>query len=170
MKLIFTLIYVTSLAALTACGTSNGMKDKQQEPAIELSISTFEAQDIFPGVFSNLKKTRNYVVKGSGTFSEPGTVAFLLVDSIKLPIRFISVDGAKLKSPQEQISGEVQELVCHAGRNYYNEEAPQTYEADDYLSAGMETNGKAFLEISTSSGTEYIALPELTMLQPVYAP
>lgn len=146
------------------------MNGKQKTEVAKLEVKSFEAQDIFPGVYSNLKKTRTYILKASGEFSTSAVVAFLVVDSIKIPVRFVSVDGAKLGSPKDPVSGKFTELVVHAARNYYNDEAPQVVEADAYPKVDFDTEGKSFLEITSDLGVQYVELPEVVQLDPVYAP
>ncbi|MFT4778930.1 MAG: hypothetical protein ACI923_001463 [Flavobacteriales bacterium] len=170
MKRFFSIIGALSVMAFAACVSSNGMNEKQNSNAAKLEITSFESQDVFPGVYSNLRRTRSYIIKGGGEFTAPAVVSFLLIDSVKIPIRFISINGAKASSPKNPIEGEVLQLVLHASRNYYNDEAPQVSVAQVYEKSGYETNGKAFLEITSEKGVQYLELPAVVQLDPVYAP
>jgi len=170
MKLFLTIIGALSVVAFTACATSNGMNEKQNSNVAKLELTSFEYQDVFPGVYSNLRRTRNYIIKGGGEFTAPAIVSFLLIDSVKIPIRFISIDGAKASSPKDPMKGEVIQLVLHASRNYYNDEAPQVSESQVYEKSDYETNGKAYLEITSEKGVQYLELPAIVQLNPVYAP
>jgi len=55
MKLFLSIIGALSVVAFTACATSNGMNEKQNSNVAKLELTSFEYQDVFPGVYSNFK-------------------------------------------------------------------------------------------------------------------
>ena len=158
------------ILALAACSnTKNTSKEEQNAP----QVNTIELtqQDVFPGVYSNLKKSRTYNAVVSASFPEPGELKAMLVDSVRLPIKLLALNGEDQRQPYSGITGTFETCRMVTNRNFYQDTAPKTLEEIlPELSGRVLEDGQVLLEIGGPNGDIYIDLGTLTTKDAMHAP
>jgi hypothetical protein len=174
MKRIFG-IYAIGLIALWvglsfSCGNRSLEETDSEMGAALITVTKLTQQEIYPGVHSNLVKTRNYLLQANLELSSVIQIKALMVDSIRLVPGFVKVDGANLKVEMLTIDGGNHQVQLNFARNFYGD-GPQVVEEFEAQSSGMYIEkGKAKLEIMIDGEVQILELGEITKLESIYAP
>jgi hypothetical protein len=122
---------------LTSCGNNKGAS-KADSMMMDVNVSSFFSQDSFPGVESNLRNTRVYKCDFTVSTKVPFQIVELMVDSIKLPVPSLTLNGEILKNDHVQISGDSAHVVFQANRMFFNAEARnQIFNVETYALSGV---------------------------------
>ena len=164
------LLSVILIFAMASCSsTKNTSKDEQSAP--EVNTIELTQQDVFPGVYSNLKKSRTYNAVVSANFPEPVELKAILVDSVRLPIKLLSLNGEDQRQPYSGITGTFETCRMVTNRNFYQDTAPKMLEEIlPDLSGRVLKDGQVLLEIGRPNGDIYIDLGTLTTKDAMHAP
>lgn len=114
-----------------------------------------------------MKLTRSFVVDIRADVEDGTEILALLVDSVRLPIRSLSLDGEKLAKSEYFLHGTFESVKVHARRFYYDQDYPQkileeqTYE----LSGQIVPLENAWLEFSCGGEVKYFDLGPLEKLK-----
>ncbi len=103
MKKLFTIaLLVGFMLALGACASRRQADEKSltQEQSAHLEILGFTQRDLYPGIPSNLIKTRAYRVIMNGEFTGAWQVEGLRVDSVLLKTYDLTVAGKNSRGAQ----------------------------------------------------------------------
>ncbi len=118
---------------------------------MDVNVSSFFSQDSFPGVESNLRNTRVYKCDFTVNTKVPFEIVEFLVDSIKLPVPSLTLNGEILKNEHIQIAGDSAQVIFQANRMFFNAEAKnQIYNVETYQLSGLrlpELNGKMVIRV-----------------------
>ena len=166
----FTLALPLALALLSACSSSkNGNGD---ETIVTAEVKTLTSQDSYPGVESNLKYTRNYRVEFSADIKEEINFTNLLVDSVKLPVYSLTVDGDVVRNEDYSMMGNFLSIAIQSPRHFYqsNPRITMVEEQVYALSGQVIPEGKAILEYDHFGTLKYIELGDITKLKSEYHP
>lgn len=159
---------VLPLLFLMACGGTKNTTSVMTPPTADVYELTY--QDMFPGVLSNLRKTRNYNAVFTGTFPEPTELKAFLVDSIRLPVSTLALDSEDKRQPFVGIQGEYKAVRIVASRQYY-QDAPKVVQETTHELSGRVLEGKqVLLEVVVNGETLVIDLGEASKKDPLYAP
>jgi hypothetical protein len=175
MKRIFGIYAFGLLALWVALSFSCGQRDlhsSESDPMnIEFSLTKLTQQDVYPGVNSNLMKTRNYVLKASFGLKSELRVAALLVDSVRLDPGFIKVDDKNQRGDVPVILPEGDHVIqANFAWNFYGN-GPEMVEEFNPAPSGMKLEkGKAMLEVWVGEEMKLLDLGEITVLESIYAP
>lgn len=163
----FILLAVVALTA--ACSSSNGTTSKSLD--IKFLPTHASWYDVYPGVESSLRFTRNYKASLSGYANDSIVAVNILVDSVRVPISGLSINGERLKG-ELVLFGEYESVEFYAGRSFYttSNRGPQTtpvvFEAND----SPLPDGHIAIEFSGDGRLFSIPLGEATVLDPMFAP
>ncbi|MDP4827076.1 MAG: hypothetical protein NWR73_05290 [Flavobacteriales bacterium] len=164
--IIFTFLLFT--ATIFSCG--NAKKQHDSTDIKEFNIKSITSQDVYPGVHSNLRKTRNYKLVMSAKMHDEHKFIALLVDSVQLPIEFIRADGSAITSEGYGFQGQFDELVISVSRHFYQQYAPDMVAEVISELSGFQLGDSAQLMISGPLGVEYIDLGIVQRQDNIYAP
>lgn len=165
-----TIIFTFLLFSATLFSCSNGKNPQQKSDIKEFNIKSLTSQDVYPGVHSNLRKTRNYKVVMSAKMQDEYKFLALLVDSVRLPVEFIRADGAAIVSEGYGLQGQFDELVISVSRHFYQQYAPDMVAEVITDLSGFQLGDSAQLMIDGPLGIEYIDLGIVQRQDNIYAP
>lgn len=156
---------------LFSCG-NNKDAAKSEHMSLEVNVSSFYAQDSFPGVESNLRNTRVYKCDFTVHAHEPFEIVELLVDSVKLPVPSLNVDGQIMKNDHVKIVGDSVHVIFQASRMFFNAEAQnQIFEVEEYENSGMQLPElQAFLNILIDGQIQRVDLGKFEKKASVFHP
>ncbi|MBI1268584.1 MAG: hypothetical protein GC193_14270 [Cryomorphaceae bacterium] len=164
--IIFTFLLFT--ATLFSCG--NAKKQQDSTDIKEFNIKSITSQDVYPGVHSNLRKTRTYKLVMSAKMQDEHKFIALLVDSVQLPLEFIRADGSAITTEGYGFQGQFDELVISVSRHFFQQYAPDMVAEVMYELSGFQLSDSAKLMISGPLGIEYINLGIVQRQDNIYAP
>lgn len=174
MKRIFG-IYAIGLIALWvglsfSCGQREIQSMETDPMQIDLIKATITQQDVYPGVNSNLTKTRNYVMKATFDLDTDMRLGALLVDTVRIAPGFVKIDGSNQRGELILISPGSHEIQANFAWNFYGF-GPEMVEEIIPAPSGMALEkGQAKLEVWTGEQMKLIDLGEITVLESIYAP
>jgi hypothetical protein len=159
------ILIMFSAIVLIACG--NTKSTSAGTSCIEAEVITKTMKDAFPGVESNLRKTRAYVLEMSMEAEDGTEILSLLVDSVRIPIRNFSLEGELLTSPQYYLHGSFESVKITARQYFYNQDYPEkVMEEMEYEASGVVVpKGEAWLEYSCVGEVQYLELGPLEKLK-----
>jgi len=163
-------VYPLIILALIACSsTKNGSGKKE---VLHLQVQSLYQQDSYPGIESNLRYTRTYRAVVSAQIDEEISLVSLLVDSIKIPIESLKVDGDIVKNENYTMVGEFDKIEFQASRYFYNRDSRvQMLQEQKYsLSGQIIEEGNAVLEYNHFGTLKYFPLGALESKDPVFHP
>lgn len=136
----------------------------------EVKVKTIK--DAFPGAQSNLRFTRSYRVELAATVEEGTEIKSLLVDSIRIPISSISLDGDILNNTAFQLNGRFESILISARQYFYDSDfEPDILEEIEYELSGQSVPEKeAWIELDCMGTTSYFKLGLLEKLKSDYHP
>ena len=164
------LFFVTLVTISFSCGR-NGTQGRQQIIPItntEVRLATY--QDAYPGVFSNLKKTRTYAVSMLGKFEANTSLAYLWVDSVKLNISYAQWNDERMTGSQFLLNGEGK-LDAYASRNYYQPAPGMDLDQVTYMKTDtILPQHQGMLEFIHEGKSFFVRVPKIQQLESIYAP
>ena len=120
--------FILPTMLLIACSNSSKMQKFNLNDCItQLEVSGFSQESFVPGVYSNLRKVRNYKWYLVGQFEKDMEVIGLQVDSTLLPVRSIKKDDVKV-SNTSIMEADFGSYEFNATRNFYNRDAEKRVE------------------------------------------
>lgn len=160
-----------ALALLSSCSSSKNGKSSEAE-IVTAEVKALTSQDSYPGVESNLKYTRNYHVEFSADIKEEINFTNLLVDSVKLPVYSLTVDGDVVRNEDYSMMGNFLSIAIQSPRHFYqsNPRITMVEEQVYALSGQVIPEGKAILEYDHLGSLKYIELGGITKLKSEYHP
>lgn len=142
---------------------------------VESQSASITQQDVYPGIQGPVRMIRNYRVQFTASASETVKPVFLYVDSVKVPIRKLIVNGEK--SENGEMQGEALAVDFNATRQFPSKGKPigvglGAVISEQMLSklSGERLEGTAMLAYTTGGKTEVVSLGSITVLDDIYAP
>jgi hypothetical protein len=164
------LFFAASLAVLFSCGR-NGMQGNQTIIPVknsEVRLATY--QDAYPGVFSNLKKTRSYAISMLGEFEPNTQAAYLWVDSVKLNIGHAIWNDERMTGSQYLLNGQGK-LDLFTSRNYYQPAPGMDLDQVEYMKTDtLLPQFQGMLEFIHQGKSFFVRVPKIQQLESIYAP
>lgn len=174
MKRIFG-IYTIGLIALWvglsfSCGQHEMQSSETDPMQIDLSTATITQQDVYPGVNSNLTKTRNYVLNATLDLEVDMRLGALLVDTVRIAPGFVKIDGSNQRDELILIPSGSHEVQVNFAWNFYGF-GPKMVEEINPAPSGMALEkGQAKLEVWIGAEKKLLDLGEIKILESIYAP
>lgn len=165
-----------AIAALGLFLLSFSCRDIQKTEAIihqeNLIIKSLTSQSFVPGMESNLRKTMRYECEMSGDFNLQISLTNLIVDSVKVPMASIYVDGQNQnrypiirQGRRDSIKIMANRLIFN--RNSQNQMIPEVIlEGHDY----EVPEGEALMEYSIGEEIFTMPLGPISIKETVYNP
>ena len=97
----------------------------------KLEVYEFSQESIVPGVYSNLRKVRNYRWFLNGQFDMDMDIIGLQMDSVLVPVRSVKSNGNKVSNTSIP-SADFGNYEFNASRNFYNSAAEKRLEEVQY--------------------------------------
>lgn len=137
----------------------------------DFEVKTFNQLDQTPGVYSKLRKVRDYRLLFKGKFLQDTRVIGLHIDSVLVPLNLIGEDGKTMES-KTIAKGEEREMLFKGNRLFYNAEAPDRgMEIQIYQSMPQTLNkNSACLYVECKGEFFCIDLGEIEILPAILAP
>lgn len=165
-----TIIFTSLLLASTLFSCGNSKTPQKSQEIRTFSVKSITSQDVYPGVHSNLRKSRNYYVEMSASMQDEYKFVAFLVDSIILPVTFIRADGSAIVNDNYGFQGQFEKLEISVSRHYYQDFAPDMVAEEIPELSGFQLGDSAKLKIDGPLGIEYIDLGLVQRKDNVYAP
>lgn len=150
---LFALLFFSCQEGRQVHATSEAVID---HPNAHMIVTSFSVQDHYPGVYSNLRMTRNYNMELSTSLDTKVEYLAVLFDSIQLPITFISVDGEDRRPPFTSLAGRVENLNIYTSRNFYQSEAPKSVSETNYALSGKQLDDDESFLLYKLDGMPYM--------------
>jgi hypothetical protein len=154
------LVAICALALWIGCQPAQLLIGERSCEAAKWERIAFSTQDVLPGVESNLRATRLYVVRSSEANDNrlPESNWLLMTDSVQIPM------GMRLNA-----EGEVQ---WSGSRNFYGEVRPgvPVLENEGPEPSGLNLQGESWLIGTHESGCLAVPLPAVQILETIAAP
>ena len=164
----FTLIIAAAIFA--GCADKDMASNKSDECLTEMTMEKATSQDVIPGVYSNLRKTRNLELSFEAMFMQSSEIVGIQTDSTFVPVRAV-YKGEDLLSNNAVTPEEKNMYQLKATRNFYNSEAPQILEEISYdVRTPALEEGIVGVWIKCESGEKLYPLGQITVLDPILAP
>lgn len=158
--------------AWSACASRRQADDKMQvaEQELAMLVVKFTQVDSYPGMQSNLQKTRTYHVFLRGNFSEELEVYGLHIDSLILRTYTFALNDEIKRMPFPTVRGDDQLLDLTFSRQYF-----QDYDAQDtmrYMEKAdvVLDDGHFHLILRSPTKTHIVPLKEPVVLESLFAP
>lgn len=124
--------FILPAMLLLACTNGSKMQKINVNDCItQLEVSGFSQESVVPGVYSNLRKVRNYKWQLSGQFEKDMKVIGLQVDSVLIPVRSIKLNDQSIDHTTIA-EADYGDYEFRASRKFYNAEAPKRVEEVEY--------------------------------------
>jgi hypothetical protein len=177
------LTFIIFIGILASCSNhqeaaDNGEKkgrdgEREKKELLDITVEKLTQQDSYPGVESNLIRSTNYHASFSGTLN--GEIAFVnfLVDSIRLPIGSLRIDGDAVKKEAYSMQGTYDKVELFSGRNIYSEipTGGPTHPVAKYELSGLNLDqGVVMVEYTCYGQTYQHLLGTATKLESLYHP
>ena len=166
------LLIMLGSCLLWACSGPQDFSNMNAENLVSgLEVKSLTSKDQTPGIYSKLRKIRDYRITLDGEFLEECRVIGLHVDSVLVPLSVIK-NGEQSMDSQIIAKGNKGSFLFTGNRQFYNSEAPDRgmetviYQA---MSASLE-QGHACLLVESHGQNVCISLGEIEVLEPVFAP
>jgi hypothetical protein len=162
------LVFVIILAS---CGNKKDAA-KGEDMSLEIIVSSFYSQSSYPGVESNLRSTTIYKCDFTVNTKVPFEIIELLVDSVKLPVSSLNMNGDIMKNDHVKIVGDSVHVIFQASRMFFSAEAQnQIFDIVEYEKSGVILEGKAaFLNVLIDGQVQRVDLGEFEKKQSVFHP
>ncbi len=138
-----------------------------------IDVISITSQIVRPGVESNLKGINTYEVSLRGKVTAPFVIQGLLVDSIRIPIQKLNIDGKSMDS-ETPISASFEKLSFRVSRYLYGMPASNPKnpieEVKYELSGIIVPRKNALLEYKLGDEVFHFPLGEVTKKESVYRP
>ncbi len=137
---------------------------------IEVTPVLVTCQDMYPGTYFNLKKTRTYRAVLEVNAAKAADATAFLIDSVRLPISRMLIDGEEQRMPFPEVPTGTHRIELEATRNFYQDHAPEMVdEVTPKLSGDLTPAGRMELEFLIGSTSTFflIDLGVLKVLEPV---
>lgn len=162
--------FIAIVALAFACSSSSGTSSTSLD--IKFQPTSASWQDTYPGVESSLRFTRSYKVALQGYANDSILPMFILVDSVKIPIIGLTLNGKRYRGTGPKLLGEYESIEFYASRQFHtsNNGGPQfdpvVYDLSDSLLPDQH------LAVEFKGGGRSFSIPagEATVLETMYAP
>jgi len=135
------------------------------------NVESLTSQSITPGVYSKLRKIREYRLSFDASFLEESRIIGLCVDSVLVPLTLFKHNENRMES-QTIAKGSEGIFKFNAIRNFYNPEAPDRGNEMVIYQSIPDTLTKrhACLLLESKGQQLCIDLGEIEQLEPILAP
>lgn len=135
---------------------------------IEVTPLLVTSQDMYPGTYFNLKKTRTYRAVLEVNAAKAADATAFLVDSVRLPISRMLIDGEEQRMPFPEVPKGNHRIELEATRNFYQDHAPvMVEEVIPAISGAVKPDGQLFIVFKADSDTLTIDLGDLQIIESV---
>lgn len=165
------LITIGSCLFLGCTGPQEFSKMSVESVVSNYNVESLTSQSTTPGVYSKLRKIREYRLTFKASFLEESRIIGLHVDSVLVPLQLIKHNEQRMES-QTIAKGSEGTFELNASRNFYNPEAPDRgNEMVIYQSMPDTLNKRHACLLLESKGQQLcIDLGAIEQLEPILAP
>lgn len=164
-------VFIITIAALgltfQACKSSPKIRVNTNQNSSE--VVSFSSQDVYPGVYSNLMKTRTYRLVFDVTVAEPHTIEAMLIDSVRLPVSYLRINQQHA-SPTADFTGAYKGMDVTFSRHFYQEYAPDMVAEEIPVLSGLQLGDSAVLVLKGPNGLWHMKLGVPAKSENIYAP
>ncbi len=163
------IIGIALLISVVACSSSKNGQEKDAG-VVDVVVKTMTSQDSYPGIESNLRFTRSYNTSFSAKVEEEISFNAILVDSVRLPIQSIRLEGDVVKNEGYTLLGDFTLIEIQTSRQFYNPDARFTMieETDYELSGQVVGENQALLEYEHFGTMRYVSLGTIEKAESQY--
>ena len=171
-KRLFFLASLFTFATFLACSSTSKTGHSTRSAALpEVEVRSFESQETYPGVESNFRMAKAFIIELKGKFPDSTRVGGLFYEDVVLDPSFRRVNGTVERKPFLPLQGDELLLELTFSRSYFFR--PQE---EEYPLGGARTSGKNLgestyqLALVADEDTLWVELGQPKPMQAIYAP